>query len=82
MDEAKYGDITFFDSIKYKDLALKKTAIFFGKLPFFRGQDRIVRYFYPPNKFQNLDKGENFTTQYFGFKYKGITSNYIDWGVF
>ena len=65
-----------------KDLALKKTAIFFGKLPFFRGQDRIVRYFYPPNKFQNLDKGENFTTQYFGFKYKGITSNYIDWGVF
>ena len=65
-----------------KDLALKKMAIFFGKLPFFRGQDRIVRYFYPPNKFQNLDKGENFTTQYFGVKYKGITSNYIDWGVF
>ena len=65
-----------------KNLAFKKMAVFFGKLPFFRGQDRIVRYFYPPNKFNNLDKGENFTTQYFGVKYKGITSNYIDWGVY
>jgi len=61
---------------------LKFIAVFFGKLPFFRGQDRIVRYFYPTNKFKNLDKGENFTTQYFGIKYKGITSNYIDWGVY
>ncbi len=26
LDEAKYGDITFFDSIKYKDLALKTKA--------------------------------------------------------
>ena len=65
-----------------KNSAFKKIAVFFGNLPFFRGQDRIVRYFYPPNKFNNLDKGENFTTQYYGVKYKGITSNYIDWGVY
>ena len=60
----------------------KLIALFFGKLPFFKGQDRIIRLFYPPNKFNHLDKGEHFLTNYFGLKYKGITSNYIDWGVY
>ena len=60
----------------------KLIALFFGKLRFFKGQDRIVRLFYHPNKFKNLNKGENFVTDYYGLKYKGITSNYIDWGVY
>ena len=61
---------------------LKLIAVFFGKLPFFKGQDRIIRLFYPPNKFNDLNKGEHFVTDYYGLKYKGITSNYIDWGVY
>ena len=69
-----------FNAIKL--LVLKKITIFFGNLPFFKGQDRIIRFLYPPNKFKNLDKGEKFLINYFGVKYKGITSNYIDWGVY
>ena len=65
-----------------KNLVLKKIATFFGNLPFFKGQDRIVRFLYPPHKYKNLDKGEKFLVNYFGVKYKGITSNYIDWGVY
>jgi FkbM family methyltransferase len=65
-----------------KNLVLKKITIFFGNLPFFKGQDRIVRFLYPPHKYKNLDKGEKFLVNYFGVKYKGITSNYIDWGVY
>ena len=66
----------------FKDIIFKSLAKKVGHLPFFRGQDRLVRYFYPPNKFKNLNKGEIFNTEYFGVKYKGITSNYIDWGVY
>lgn len=66
----------------FKDTISKSLAKKVGHLPFFRGQDRLVRYFYPPNKFKNLNKGEIFNTEYFGVKYKGITSNYIDWGVY
>lgn len=65
-----------------KDIIFKDLAKKIGHLPFFRGQDRLVRYFYPPDKFKNLNKGEIFFTKYFGIKYKGITSNYIDWGVY
>jgi FkbM family methyltransferase len=66
----------------FKDIISKSLAKKVGHLPFFRGQDRLVRYFYPPNKFKDLNKGEIFNTEYFGVKYKGITSNYIDWGVY
>ena len=68
--------------LSFKDTISKSLAKKVGHLPFFRGQDRLVRYFYPPNKFKNLNKGEIFNTEYFGVKYKGITSNYIDWGVY
>lgn len=74
--------IKIFNEPVLKNVVLKKIATFFGNLPFFKGQDRIIRLLYSPNKFKDLEKGEKFTTNYFGFKYKGITSNYIDWGVY
>lgn len=70
------------NNLKIENLIKKKLAYTIGNLPFFRGQDRLVRYFYPPDKFKDLNKGEIFTTNYFGIKYRGITSNYIDWGVY
>jgi len=62
---------------------IKFLAIIIGqKIPFFKGQDRLVRLLYSPNKFKNLHKGEKFVSNYFGLNYEGITSNYIDWGVY
>ena len=40
-----------------------------------------MRFLYSPDKFKNLHVGEKFVTNYYGLKYDGITSNYIDWGV-
>ena len=48
----------------------------------FNGKDKIIRMLYPPNKFKNIHNGEKFITNYFDLKYEGITSNYIDWGVY
>ena len=61
----------------------KNIASFLGRnFPYFKGKDRIIRFLYPPNKFGNLHKGEKFITSYYGLKYEGITSNYIDWGIY
>lgn len=60
-----------------------KTSIarFLGnKFPYFKGKDKIIRFLHSPDK--HIDSGENFTINYFGKKYEGITSNYVDWGVF
>jgi FkbM family methyltransferase len=59
----------------------KKIAKFLGrKLPYFIGKNIIIRTLYNPNR--NINSGEKFTIDYFGKKYAGITSNYIDWGVY
>ncbi len=61
----------------------KEIARFLGtKLPYFKGKNKIIRYLYPTNKFKNVNEGEEFIIDYFNTKYKGITSNYIDWGVY
>ena len=61
----------------------RNIARFVGRnLPAFKGKDKIIRFFYHPNKFKNLHKGKKFITNYFGLKYEGITSNFIDWGVY
>ena len=59
----------------------KKIAQFLGrKLPYFIGKDKIIRTLYSPDR--NLNSGEKFITDYFEKRYEGITSNYIDWGVY
>ena len=61
----------------------KKFARFLGrKLPYFIGKHTIIRFLYPPTQFKNIYAGEKFIDSYFGKKYEGITSNYIDWGVY
>ncbi|MDC3175317.1 FkbM family methyltransferase, partial [Candidatus Pelagibacter sp.] len=46
----------------------------------FRGKDRLIRYLASPDV--PLDSGNEFITNYHGFRYQGITSNFIDWGVY
>ena len=59
----------------------KKIAQFLGrKLPYFKGKNKIIRILYSPDR--NLHSGEKFVIDYFGKKYEGITSNFIDWGVY
>ena len=59
----------------------KKLAQFLGKkLSYFKGKDKLIRLLYSPDR--NLHSGEKFITDYFGKKYEGITSNFIDWGVY
>ena len=61
----------------------KKFARFLGtKLPYFKGKNKIIRFLYPTNKFNSVHKGEEFVVNYLNTKYQGITSNYIDWGVY
>ncbi len=61
----------------------KKISRFLGRnCPYFKGKDRIMRFLYSPDQFKNLHAGEKFVTNYYGLKYDGITSNFIDWGVF
>ena len=52
------------------------------KIPYFKGKKKIINFLYPPNKYKNINKGEKFIIEYFEKKYQGITSNYIDWGVY
>ena len=49
-------------------------------MPYFMGKDKIIRALYSPDR--NLNSGEKFVTNYFNKRYEGITSNYIDWGVY
>ena len=59
----------------------KKIAKTLGRqLPYFKGKNKIIRFLYSPDR--NLDSGEKFVIDYFGNKYEGITSNFIDWGVY
>ncbi len=59
----------------------KKLAQFLGKkLSYFKGKNKLIRLLYSPDR--NLHSGEKFITDYFGKKYEGITSNFIDWGVY
>ena len=59
----------------------KKIAQFIGrKFPYFKGKNKIVRILYSPDR--GLHSGEKFTTNYFDKRYEGITSNFIDWGVY
>jgi FkbM family methyltransferase len=59
----------------------KKVAKTLGRqLPYFKGKNKIIRFLYSPDR--NLDSGEKFVIDYFGYKYEGITSNFIDWGVY
>ena len=59
----------------------KKIAQFIGrKLPYFKGKNQIIRILYSPDR--NLYSGEKFVIDYFGKKYEGITSNFVDWGVY
>ena len=61
----------------------KNIAKFLGKnFPYFKGKDIVIRFLYPPNKFGNLHRGEKFIISYYGLKYEGITSNFLDWGVY
>ncbi len=50
------------------------------KFPYFKGKDKIIRFLYSPDR--NLNSGEIFNTNYFNKNYQGITSNFIDWGVY
>ena len=52
------------------------------KLPYFKGKYRLVNFLYPSNKFNNRSMGDKFIIDYHGKKYAGITSNFIDWGVY
>ena len=63
---------------------MKKTiAKFLGRnIPYFIGKNKIIRFLYNPKKFKNIYDGEKFIIDYFGLKYEGITSNFIDWGVY
>jgi len=59
----------------------KVIAQFLGrKLPYFYGKNKIIRTLYSPDR--NLHSGDKFVIDYFGKKYEGITSNFIDWGVY
>ena len=59
----------------------KKIAKTLGReLPYFKGKNKIIKFLYSP--IRNLDSGEKFVIDYFGNKYEGITSNFIDWGVY
>ena len=59
----------------------KLIARFLGtNIPYFKGKDKIIRFLYSPNR--DLYSGDDFETKYFDKKYKGITSNFIDWGVY
>ena len=61
----------------------KLIAKFIGrKIPYFKGKGKIVRFLYPADKYKNIHKGEKFIIEYYDKKYQGITSNYIDWGVY
>ena len=61
----------------------KSIAQFIGrKIPYFKGKGKIIRFLYPTDKYKNIHKGEKFVIEYFDMKYQGITSNYIDWGVY
>ena len=61
----------------------KLIAQFLGRqIPYFKGKDKIIRFLYPTNKYKNIQGGEEFIIEYFDKKYQGITSNYIDWGVY
>ena len=68
----------------FKNILNKKLiAQFLGrKVPYFKGKSKIIRFLYPPDKYKNIHKGEIFIVEYFDKKYQGITSNYIDWGVY
>lgn len=59
----------------------KKTAQILGrKFIYFKGKDKIIRFLFSPDK--KLESGDYFEIDYFEKKYQGITSNYIDWGVY
>jgi len=59
----------------------KKTAQILGrKFSYFKGKDKLIRLLFSPD--ENIESGEFFDIDYFGKKYQGITSNYIDWGVY
>jgi FkbM family methyltransferase len=59
----------------------KIIAQFIGrKFPYFKGKQKLIRALYTPDR--NLNSGDEFTIKYFDKKYHGITSNYIDWGVY
>jgi len=59
----------------------KRIAYLIGnKLPYFYGKSTLIRSLYSPDK--DLNSGEKFLTNYYGFKYEGITSQYQDWGVY
>ena len=61
----------------------KFIARFLGRrIPYFKGKNLLIRFLYNPKRFKNIHSGEKFITDYFGLKYEGITSNYIDWGVY
>ena len=49
---------------------------------YFKGKNLLIRLLYNPKKFKDIHSGEKIITDYFGLKYEGITSNYIDWGVY
>lgn len=48
----------------------------------FKGKDKIVQLIYNSEKFKNFNSGHKFIDSYFGFKYSGITSDLVDWGVY
>ena len=58
------------------------TAKTIGKLGYFYGQDRLVRFIYSPDSiYQNQKLAFEFKKVYFGNCYYGITSEFIDWSV-
>ena len=78
----RLSNIIFLSLLK-KILNKKLIAQFLGrKVPYFKGKSKIIRFLYPPDKYKNIHKGEIFIVEYFDKKYQGITSNYIDWGVY
>ena len=69
--------------MKKKWIMKKKLARFFGRNFFnFKGKFKLIKFIYSSDKFGHVNSGEKFVTDYYGFKYEGITSNYIDWGVY
>ncbi len=48
----------------------------------FKGKHTLLKFLNNPFKHTDIDSGKSFTVNYFGLKYHGIFSNFIDWGVY
>ena len=48
----------------------------------FKGKHTFLKILNDPHRYKNIFEGNKFEVAYYGLKYQGIFSNFIDWGVF